>query len=449
MAAKHYKLLTIGAGSGGLAATQRAASYGVECAVVEPARLGGTCVNVGCVPKKIMWYGASVAHGLKEAAGYGFDVTRHAFNWAKLKEARDAYVHRINGHYAKALGRAGIDIIRGAARFTGERTIEVGGESISGDAVIIAAGGRPEVPDIPGAELGITSDGFFDLTDCPQRVAIVGSGYIAVELAGMLEALGADVSVILRKQYLLRPFDAMLRDALFEQMTAQGVHIHRETMVREVRQQSDGRLEVDFGSQVLENMDVLIWAVGRAPNTDRLNVAVTGVKRDDRGFIQTDEFQQSSVPGVYAIGDITGRYPLTPVAVAAGRRLADRLYGGMPNRRLAYECIPSVVFSHPPIGTIGLTEDEARVHYGDAVRVYQAQFTPMYYAITEPRYKTGVKLITVGSEERIVGCHIIGQAADEMLQGFAVAIRMGATKQDFDDTVAIHPTSAEELVTLR
>lgn len=446
---RHYQLLTVGAGSGGLAAAQRAASYGVECAVIEEGRLGGTCVNVGCVPKKIMWYGASVAHGLEEAAGYGFDVIRKGFDWNKLKDARDAYVGRINKHYAEALSRAGIDIISGAARFTGERTVEVNGESISADSVIIAAGGRPVVPKVPGAGLGITSDGFFDLTQCPQSVAIVGSGYIAVELAGMLEALGAEVSIILRKQYLLRPFDTMLRDALFEQMSAQGVHIHRETQVREVRRQGDGRLAVDCGAVALEDVDVLIWAIGRVPNADRLNVAATGVLQDAHGFIQADDFQQSSVENLYAIGDITGRYPLTPVAVAAGRRLADRLFGDMPGRHLAYECIPSVVFSHPPIGTVGLTEAEARAQYGDAVTLYQAQFTPMYYAITEPKHKTALKLVTVGSEERIVGCHIIGLGADEMLQGFAVAMRMGATKRDFDDTVAIHPTSAEELVTLR
>jgi glutathione reductase (NADPH) len=446
---KHYRLLTVGAGSGGLAAVQRAASYGVECAVVEAGRLGGTCVNVGCVPKKIMWYGASVAHSLEEAAGYGFDLTRKGFEWNKLKDARDAYVSRINKHYADALGRAGIDIIQGVARFTDERTVEVDGESISADSVIIAAGGRPQVPEVSGAALGITSDGFFDLTHCPQKVAIVGSGYIAVELAGMLEALGAEVSMVLRKQYLLRPFDTMLRDALFEQMSAQGVRIHRETQVREVRRQEDGRLAVDCGRVVLADVDVLIWAIGRRPNSDRLNAVATGVVQDSQGFIQTDEFQQSSVENLYAIGDITGRFPLTPVAVAAGRRLADRLFGDMPDRHLAYECIPSVVFSHPPIGTVGLTEAEAKAKYGDAVKLYKAQFTPMYYAITEPKHKTSLKLVTVGHEERIVGCHIIGLGADEMLQGFAVAMRMGATKRDFDDTVAIHPTSAEELVTLR
>jgi len=446
----HYDLLVLGGGSGGIAAAVRAQSYGARVAVVEDHRLGGTCVNVGCVPKKVMWYAASLAHMLDDAGDYGFDVERRGLDWGTLKSARDAYVARLIGIYEKRLLDTGIADIRGTARLLDARTVEVNGERLSADRVLIATGGTPKVPDVPGAELGITSDGFFELEECPRKVVIVGSGYIGVELGGMLRALGAEVTFLVRKTRLLREFDEMLSEQLMAAMQADGIEIRTETQVASVSPGTAGGLVVacDNGRSI-DGCDVLLWAIGREPRTRDLGLEAAGVAADEDDSIPTDAFQNTNVEGIYAIGDVTGHYALTPVAIGAGRRLSDRLYGGMAERKLDYGLIPTVVFSHPTIGTVGLTEAEARARHGEDVTVYRTQFTPMYHAFTRHKSKAAMKLVTVGEEERIVGCHIFGLGADEMLQGFAVAIRMGATKKDFDDTVAIHPTNAEELVTMR
>jgi glutathione reductase (NADPH) len=447
---KHYDLIAIGGGSGGLSVAERAARYGARCAVVEKGPLGGTCVNVGCVPKKVMWFGASIAHTLENAGGYGFSLGEYSFDWATLKQARDAYVHGINDWYHTYLADSNIDELVGVAKFVDAGTIEVAGEHYTADHIVIAPGGAPMVPDTQGAELGITSDGFFELGSLPRRVAVVGSGYIAVELAGMLNALGADVTMLLRREHLLRNFDAMLRENLMEEMLGDGVDILARTQVKHIVREEDGSLCIECeNGQRLEGFDELIWATGRYPLSGGLNLEAAGVTCDAQGYIPTDKYQHTNVKGIYAIGDVTGRAQLTPVAIAAGRRLADRLFGGMPDRYLPYETIATVVFSHPPIGTVGLTESEARDSHGEAVKIYQTRFTAMYNAFTERKQKTAMKLVTVGAQEKVVGCHVIGPGADEMLQGFAVAIRMGATKKDLDDTVAIHPTSAEELVTMR
>jgi glutathione reductase (NADPH) len=447
---QHYDLIAIGGGSGGLSVAERAARYGKKCAVVEKGPLGGTCVNAGCVPKKIMWFGAGFAHALEHAAGYGFTLTGTQFDWATLKRARDAYVKGINAWYHTYLADSNIDEIVGTARFVAADTLDVDGRRYSADHIVIASGGTPALPDTHGAELGITSNGFFELEALPRRVAVVGSGYIAVELAGMLNALGADVTMLLRREHLLRNFDAMLRENLTEELLGDGIDILARTQVSRVLREGDNSICIECeNGQRLEGFDVLIWAIGRRPSTADLNLAAAGVTSDAEGYIPTDKFQQTNVAGIYAIGDVTGQAQLTPVAIAAGRRLSDRLFGGMPQRHLPYEDIPTVVFSHPPIGTVGLTESVARETHGEAVKVYQTRFTAMYNAFTERKQKTAMKLVTVGAQEKVVGCHIIGPGADEMLQGFAVAIRMGATKRDLDDTVAIHPTSAEELVTMR
>jgi glutathione reductase (NADPH) len=447
---KHYDLIAIGGGSGGLSVAERAARYGARCAVVESHKLGGTCVNVGCVPKKIMWYGASMAHALDDASGYGFRIEGQTHDWTALKTARDDHVRGINDWYITYLADSDVDLIRGHARLVERGVLQVNGTHYEADHIVIATGGQPSVPDVPGAELGITSDGFFELEACPRRVVVVGSGYIAVELAGMLNALGAEVTMLLRKELLLRPFDAMLRESLTEQMIADGINILPRVQVQGLERFDDGSIRVSCdGCGESLHTDVLLWAIGRTPCTDELNLAEAGVRVNPEGVIPTDDYQNTNVRGIYAIGDIAGRYPLTPVAIAAGRRLADRLFGNQPERRLVYEDIPTVVFSHPPIGTVGLTEREAREHHGSGVKIYQTRFTSMYHAFTLHKRQTAMKLVCVGAKERIVGCHIIGPGADEMLQGFAVAIRMGASKRDFDDTVAIHPTSAEELVTMR
>ncbi|APZ44357.1 glutathione-disulfide reductase [Acidihalobacter ferrooxydans] len=450
MSEHSFDLIAIGAGSGGLSVAERAAAYGKRCAVVESRRLGGTCVNVGCVPKKVMWFGAQLAHALADARDYGFDVTRGDFDWNTLKTKRDAYVSGINAWYHTYLADSDIAVLSGHARFVDAHTLEVGGQTYTAEHIVIATGGEPVWPDIPGAELGITSDGFFELDTLPRRTAVVGAGYIAVELAGVLNALGSDVSLFLRGDHLLRRFDSLLREHLTEAMLEDGIDILSRTQVAQVRRAADGTLGL-FCEQGRESggFDAVIWAIGRQPSVAGLNLEATGVVTDAAGYVVADAYQNTNIEGVYALGDVTGRAELTPVAIAAGRRLADRLFGGQPERHLSYENIPTVVFSHPPIGTVGLTEDEAREIHGSAVKTYQTSFTPMYHAATERKVKTAVKLVTVGAKEKVLGVHIIGQGADEMLQGFAVALRMGATKRDLDDTVAIHPTSAEELVTLR
>ena len=447
--AEQFDLIVIGGGSGGIAHARRAAEYGATVAIVEYGPLGGTCVNVGCVPKKIMWYTASHAHHFEHATDYGFDIDVKGHDWAALKSRRDAYVKRLNGIYETNLDRSGVTFISGAASFVDANTIAVDDERYRAECFVVATGGRPSVPDIPGAELGLTSDDFFQLQERPQRVLVAGSGYVAVELAGVFNGLGSDVQVVVRKGGVIRSFDAMLGEQLVEAMERNGIEVEARVTPSSLEQTDDGLLLHADGGQTFGPVDCVLWAIGRAPNTEGLELERAGVVSDDRGFIPTDKLQQTNVAHIFALGDVTGRPALTPVAIAAGRRLADRLYGGMAERHLDYELIPTVIFSHPPIGTIGMTEDQARARYGDAIKAYTSAFTPMYYALGDRKQRSVLKLITAGDDERIVGCHVIGEGADEMLQGFAVAIRMGATKADFDDTVAIHPTNAEELVTMR
>jgi glutathione reductase (NADPH) len=446
---ERYDLVVIGGGSGGLAHAQRAADYGASAAVVEKGPLGGTCVNVGCVPKKVMWYAAQQAHQFHHAADYGFDIEMRGHDWAGLKARRDAYIKRLNGIYQNNLDKRGVVYIAGRARFVDAHTLDVDGRRVEADRIVVATGGRPTVPDIPGAELGITSDGFFELGSRPQRVLIAGSGYIAVELAGVFRAMGSDVQLVVRKDSVLRDFDAMLGAELMEAMARDGIDLIKRVVPQSVEQTDDGAVLHAADGRSFGPVDCLVWAIGRSPNTDSLDAENAGVERDPWGFVPTDKFQKTNVDHIFALGDVTGRAQLTPVAIAAGRRLADRLYGGMEGRHLEYELIPTVIFSHPPIGTVGLSEDMARQLHGDDVKAYQSGFTGMYYALGSDKRRSVMKLVTVGDDERIVGCHVIGEGADEMMQGFAVAIRMGATKKDFDDTVAIHPTSAEELVTMR
>ena len=449
MADLAFDLISVGGGSGGLACAQRAAEYGATAAVIEPHRLGGTCVNVGCVPKKVMWNAAGVALSLSDANDYGFDVTPRDNDWALLKAKRDAYVLRLNGIYERNLQAKGVAYVRGAARFLDQRTLEVNGQRMSAQHIVIATGGKPWVPNLPGAELGITSDGFFELEARPQRVAVIGSGYIACELASAFRELGCQVEQFIRKERLLRNFDAMLGKSLMREVRAQGITIHEQVVPAAVRAESGRKTLVAEDGRNFGGFDCLLWAVGREANVAALDLGKAGVAVDDNNYVITDALQNTNAQRVYAIGDVTGRAALTPVAIAAGRRLSDRLFGADRTRHLEYSTIPTVVFTHPPIGTVGASEAEARAQFGDAVKVYVADFTPMYHALTTRKTHTDMKLVCVGAEQRIVGCHIIGTGADEMLQGFAVAIRMGATKADFDDTVAIHPTSAEELVTMR
>lgn len=443
-----YDLIAIGGGSGGLACAQRAALHGARALVIENGPLGGTCVNVGCVPKKVMWYAASLAHALHDARDYGFSLEQSDHDWPKLKAARDAYVKRLNGIYERNLDRRDVHLVRGSASFVDANTVTVAGNLYRARHVVVATGGKPIQPELPGALLGIDSDGFFDLEDCPGRVAVVGGGYIGVELAGMLNALGADVSLFVRRDGPLKSFDPMLREALMDEMIADGIKLHIHKVPRCLEKRAGKIAFCSEDGEAYEGFDELIWAVGRSANTGALNLEKAGVQTGELDDIPVDKFQNTNIDGVYAIGDVTGRAALTPVAIAAGRRLADRLFGNMPDRHLEYECIPTVVFSHPPIGTVGLTEVEAHAAHGDAVQVFKSTFTPMYHALSSRKGRAAMKLVCVGPEQTVIGCHVIGMGADEMLQGFVVAVRMGLSKQDFDDTVAIHPTSAEEFVTM-
>jgi glutathione reductase (NADPH) len=442
-------LIVIGGGSGGLACAQRAARHGARVLVAEPGALGGTCVNVGCVPKKIMYHAAELAHGVVDAGDYGFSISQSGHDWGALKKSRDAYVERLRGIYLENLEKSGARLLRERARLVGRGGVEVGGARHATSHVVVATGGRPVVPRLPGADQGITSDGFFALERRPASVAIIGGGYVGAELSGVFAALGARVTILARHERVLRAFDAMLSERLMTAMRADGIEIVTWAVPAAIRSGSDGfRVALEAGRE-LGPFECVLWAIGRQPATAGLGLEEAGVAIGVGGEIVVDRFQDTSAPGVHAIGDVTGRFELTPVAIAAGRRLADRLFGGEPDRHLDYELIPTVVFSHPPVGSIGLSEEDARARHGEAVETFRHDFMPLYHGITARRRRAEVKLVTVGTERRIVGLHAIGMGADELLQGFAVALRLGATKRDFDDTVAIHPTSAEELVTLR
>ena len=447
---KSFDLIVIGGGSGGLAMAQRAAEYGAKAVVFEAGRLGGTCVNLGCVPKKVMWYAAEIASAIAAAPYYGFEVERRGHSFGGLKRGRDAYVARLNEIYARNLERRAVGLVRARARLVAPHVVvDERDERYAAEHVVIATGGQPSVPGIPGAELGITSDGFFELEGLPRRTAVVGGGYIGVELAGVLAALGSDVTLIVRRDTVLRTFDSMVSKSLAAAMQAEGIRFESHAIPARLTRDAELMLEVEDGRK-LGPFDTLIWAIGRTPRTRSLGLDAAGVATDAGGYVIVDAFQDTNVRGIYAVGDVTGQAELTPVAIAAGRRLADRVFGGQTGRHLSYRNVPTVVFSHPPVGAVGLTELQAVAEFGRAdVKVYTSEFVPMWNALTESKPKTTMKLVVTGREERVVGCHLVGLAVDEILQGFAVAVSMGATKRDLDDTVAIHPTSAEELVTMR
>ncbi|WP_394175240.1 glutathione-disulfide reductase [Thalassotalea litorea] len=447
---KHFDYIAIGAGSGGIASVNRAAMYGKKCALIEANALGGTCVNVGCVPKKVMWYAGQIADAVHLSEDYGFNLSAGALDWGKLVESREAYISRIHNSYDTVLGRNNVEVIKGFGQFIDKNTIVVDGEHYTADHILIATGGRPSVPDIPGAEYGITSDGFFALTEQPKRVAVVGAGYIAVEIAGVLNALGSETHLLVRKHKPLRDFDDLVSDTLVEIMAQEGPTLETGATPKSVLKNDDGSLTLQLENGKEFIVDSVIWAIGREPATDNIGLVQAGINVDDKGYIPTDKYQNTNVENVYAVGDNTGRAQLTPVAVAAGRRLSERLFNNKSDEHLDYNLIPTVVFSHPTIGTIGITEKQAKEQFGeDNIKVYTSQFTSMYTAVTRHRQPCRMKLVCQGSNEKIVGMHCIGLGSDEMLQGFAVAVKMGATKADFDNTVAIHPTAAEEFVTMR
>ncbi|KAL9097237.1 MAG: hypothetical protein Q9165_000664 [Trypethelium subeluteriae] len=460
---KECDYLVIGGGSGGLASARRASGmYGAKTIAIESSRLGGTCVNVGCVPKKITWNAATIAETIHEAKAYGFTVQQtKPFDWTTFKHKRDAYIKRLNGIYESNLHKDKVEYIHGRARFLSPKSVEVKLDdgtlqSINAKKILIAVGGHPNIPDIAGADLGINSDGFFELERQPKRVAIIGAGYIAVEMAGMFHHLGTETHLFIRQDKFLRTFDPMIQDRVLEEYERQGLRVHKRSSQQSVADLGNGWKKLAYtdaeGKGELE-IDCLLWAIGRAPEVEGLGLDKTGVKLDKRGHVTVDEYQNTNVDDIYALGDACDRgFELTPVAIAAGRRLSDRLFGGQPSAKLEYDDIPSVVFAHPEVGTIGLTEPAAREKFGDEnVKTYNTTFTDLYFTMMEAEGKspTSYKLVCVGKEEKVVGLHIMGLGSSEILQGFGVAIKMGATKKDFDRCVAIHPTSAEELVTLK
>lgn len=451
--AQHFDYIAIGGGSGGIASANRAAMRGAKVALIEAKHMGGTCVNVGCVPKKVMWHGAQVAEAIKlYAPDYGFDVELKNFDWAKLVESREAYIGRIHKGYEGYLAKNGVTVINGFAKFVDNKTIEVNGEHYTADHISIAVGGRPSIPNIPGAEYGIDSNGFFELDEQPRRVAVIGAGYIAVELAGVLSSLGTETHLFVRKHAPLRNFDPLVVETLTEVMEKEGPTLHTNATPKALTKEADGSVTLHLENGDTHTVDQVIWAIGREPVTDLINLQATDVETTERGYIKTDEYQNTSVSGIYALGDIMeGGIELTPVAVKAGRMLAERLFNPeLPDAKMDYDLVPTVVFSHPPIGTIGLTEPQAIAQYGEEnVKVYTSTFAAMYTAVTQHRQPCKMKLVCVGEDEKIVGLHGIGFAVDEMIQGFAVAMKMGATKADFDSVVAIHPTGSEEFVTMR
>lgn len=478
---KHYDYLVIGGGSGGVASARRAAKYGAKVLLVEAKfnKLGGTCVNVGCVPKKVMWYAADNAHRIGQLPAYGLpsngEIKYGDFAWLSFKEKRDAYIKRLNGIYERNLNKENVEFIYGRARFinsNGDVEVTVSADhevpflsktvkkdeklTFSADKILIATGGAPIVPpSVEGSELGITSDGFFELEKQPKSVAIVGAGYIGVELAGVFQSLGSKTSMVIRGDTVLRAFDEIIQNTITDHYANKlGVNVIKQSgSVSKIEKLANGLKKVSLGNGESLEVEEVIWTIGRKSLLD-LGLEHVGVEVNDKGQVVADDFQQTANPKIFSLGDVVGRVELTPVAIAAGRKLCNRLFSGKPEfaeDKLDYNNVPSVIFSHPEAGSIGLTSKEAEQKYGkDNIKIYQAKFTAMYYAVMEEHQKapTAYKIVCAGKEEKVVGLHIVGDASSEILQGFGVAIKMGATKADFDNCVAIHPTSAEELVTM-
>lgn len=455
----HYNYLVIGGGSGGVASARRAAKHGAKVLLIEGKAMGGTCVNVGCVPKKVMWYASDLAHKLHQAKEYGFDVSPDllkSFNWEYFKPKRDLYIERLNGIYERNLTKEGVDYIYGWAKFNEQGSVDVTTRdneklTFTADKYLVATGGKPIEPtNIPGYELGINSDGFFKLTKQPKKVAVVGAGYIGVEFAGVFQGLGSETHLIIRGDTVLRNFDESIQTTITDHYVNIGVNVHKQSQVKSVTKLDNGLLKVELSSGDLIEVEQLIWTIGRRSYLG-LGLEHVDVKLDEKEQIVVNEWQETSNPKVYSLGDVVGNVELTPVAIATGRKLSNRLFGPLEfaQQKQDFTNVPSVIFSHPEAGSIGLSEKDLIAKYGeDNITVYRSRFTPMYYAMLTEKSPVYYKLIVHGSEEKVVGLHLVGDSSSEILQGFGVAIKMGATKLDFDSVVAIHPTSAEELVTL-
>jgi glutathione reductase (NADPH) len=448
MASYDYDLFTIGAGSGGVRASRIASAHGAKVAVAEEYRVGGTCVIRGCVPKKLLVYGAHFAEDLKDARRFGWDVPECRFDWATLRNNVLADVDRLEKAYTETLGNHDVEVIRERAVVKGPHEIELAsGRTVTAKYILIATGGWPVRPDVPGAEHGITSNEAFHLPELPKRVVIAGGGYIANEFAGIFNEFGSQVTIVNRSDVILRGYDEQIRDRLLQISMTKGIQFRFNAPFEKIEKQADGSLKIFLGGGDPIEADCLMFATGRAPKVEGLGLAEAGVKLSDKGAVIVDDDNRSSVDSIFAVGDVTDRVQLTPVAIREGQAFADTIFGNKPSR-VDYGCIPSAVFSHPPLAGVGMTEGQARNKLG-SIRVYQSDFRPMKNVLAGRNERSLYKMIVDGANDKVVGLHMIGPEAPEILQAAAVAVKAGLTKQAFDDTMALHPSMAEELVLLK
>ncbi|TWR88140.1 glutathione-disulfide reductase [Pseudomonas saxonica] len=446
--AYEFDLFVIGAGSGGVRAARFAAGFGAKVAVAESRYLGGTCVNVGCVPKKLLVYGAHFAEDFEQASGFGWSLGEANFDWATLIANKDREIHRLNGIYRNLLVNSGVTLMEGHAKITGPHEVEVNGQRHTAKHILIATGGWPQIPEIPGHEHAISSNEAFFLKELPKRVLVVGGGYIAVEFAGIFHGLGAKTSLLYRGEMFLRGFDGAVRKHLHEELTKRGMDVQFNADIARIDKQPDGSLKATLKDGRELMADCVFYATGRRPMLDNLGLENTGVKLDKRGFVEVDELYQSAEPSILAIGDVIGRVQLTPVALAEGMAVARRLFKPEQYRAVDYKMIPTAVFSLPNIGTVGLSEEQA-IEDGHKVHIFESSFRPMKLTLTECQERTLMKLVVDADTDKVLGCHMVGPEAGEIVQGLAIALKAGATKQHFDETIGVHPTAAEEFVTMR
>lgn len=443
-----FDLFVIGAGSGGVRAARFSAGYGARVAVAESRYLGGTCVNVGCVPKKLLVYGAQFADDFEQAQGFGWTPGEATFSWPTLIANKNREIERLNGIYRKLLVNSGVTLLEGHARLLDEHSIEVDGKTYSAERILIATGGWPHIPDIPGHEHAINSNQAFFLEELPKRVLVMGGGYIAVEFASIFNGLGAQTSLLYRGDLFLRGFDNSLRTHLHEELGKRGLDVQFNTDIARIDKQADGSLQATLKDGRTLEADCIFYATGRRPMLDNLGLENTSVSLDDKGYIEVDDEYQTKAPSILAIGDVIGRVQLTPVALAEGMAVARRLFKPEEYRKVDYRMIPTAVFSLPNIGTVGLSEEQAR-EAGHEVKIFESRFRPMKLTLTESDERTLMKLVVDAKTDRVLGCHMVGPDAGEIVQGLAVALKAGATKQVFDETIGVHPSAAEEFVTLR
>ncbi|NCE90682.1 glutathione-disulfide reductase [Pseudomonas sp. L13] len=443
-----FDLYVIGAGSGGVRAARFAAGFGAKVAVAESRYLGGTCVNVGCVPKKLLVYGAHFSEDFEQASGFGWSLGEANFDWATLIANKDREINRLNGIYRNLLVNSGVTLHEGHARLVDAHQVEINGERFTAKHILIATGGWPQIPEIPGREHAIGSNEAFFLKELPKRVLVVGGGYIAVEFAGIFHGLGAQTSLLYRGDLFLRGFDGSVRKHLQEELTKRGLDLQFNADIERIDKQADGSLKATLKDGRVLEADCVFYATGRRPMLDNLGLENTGVKLDERGFVAVDDLYQTAEPSILAIGDVIGRVQLTPVALAEGMAVARRLFKPEQYRPVDYANIATAVFSLPNIGTVGLTEEDARKN-GHNVQIFESRFRPMKLTLTDCQEKTLMKLVVDADTDKVLGCHMVGPDAGEIVQGLAIALKAGATKQHFDETIGVHPTAAEEFVTMR